>query len=136
MPAGGAPPRPVAPTPAPRAGSKVKHISPPEAQLGYLVTAIIVVVAGSIILAIRFVSHELRPEPRRSPMLGRSRAARRVGAGDGCVCGGTIGRSGRISKRFGELLGCTACNRLWTMDGRRIRRRRPRYAGQAPGSAG
>jgi hypothetical protein len=103
--------------------------------LGYLVTIVIVVVVGSILLAVRFVSHELRPAPRRAPLLGR-RGKRLVGPGDNCVCGGTIGRSGRTSKRFGDLLGCTACNRSWTMDGRRIRRRRPGYAGQGPGNAG
>jgi hypothetical protein len=98
--------------------------------LGYLVTVVIVVVVGSILVAVRFVSHELRPEPRRSPLLGR-RGALAVAVGDACVCGGTIGRSGRTSRRFGELLGCTACNRAWTMDGRRLRRRQPSIAGQA-----
>jgi hypothetical protein len=100
--------------------------------LGYLVTVVIVVVVGSILLAVRFVRNELRPEPRRSPLLGRRGGALAVAAGDVCVCGGTVGRSGRTSKRFGDLLGCTACNRAWTMDGRRVRRRRAGYAGQAP----
>lgn len=99
--------------------------------MGYLVTVVIVVVVGSILVAVRFVRSELRPEPRRSPLLGRV-GALTVTAGDACACGGTIGRSGRTSKRFGDLLGCTACNRAWTMDGRKIRRRRPGYAGQAP----
>jgi hypothetical protein len=102
--------------------------------LGYLVAVVIVVVVGSILLAVRFVRRELRPEPRRYPLLGRVGAM--VAPGDGCVCGGTIGRSGRTSKRFGDLLGCTACNRLWTLEGRRLRRRRPGYAGPAPGSTG
>jgi hypothetical protein len=99
--------------------------------LGYLVTIVIVVVVGSILLAVRFVRSELRPEPRRSPLLGRS-GALAVAVGDNCVCGGTIGRSGRTSKRFGDLLGCTSCNRSWTMDGRRLRRRKAAYAGQTP----
>jgi len=99
--------------------------------LGYLVTIVIVVVVGSILLAVRFVRSELRPEPRRSPLLGRGGAVA-VAAGDVCVCGGMIGRSGRTSKRFGDLLGCTACNRAWTLDGRRVRRRKAGYAGQAP----
>lgn len=99
--------------------------------MGYLVTVVIVVVVGSILVAVRFVRSELRPEPRRAPLLGRV-GALPVTAGDACVCGGTIGRSGRTSKRFGDLLGCTACNRSWTMDGRRVRRRRPDYAGQTP----
>ena len=99
--------------------------------MGYLVTIVVVVVAGSILAAVKYVSHELRPAPRPRRLASR-RAARRVSAGDNCACGGTIGRSGKISKRFGELLGCTACQRLWTLDGRRVRRRRPVYA-QAPG---
>ena len=101
--------------------------------MGYLVTIIIVVVAGSIITAAAYISHEVRPTPLPARVFGRRPA--RVMPGDGCACGGTIGRSGRISKRFGELLGCTACQRWWTMDGRRIiRRRRPSYA--APGAPG
>jgi hypothetical protein len=101
--------------------------------LGYLVTIIIVVVAGSILVAVAYVRHEIRPTPLPGRVFGRR--APRVMAGDECVCGGTVGRSGRVSKRFGELLGCTACKRLWTMDGRRvIRRRRPSYA--APGIPG
>jgi hypothetical protein len=99
--------------------------------MGYLVTVVIAVVVVSILLAVRFVRSELRPEPRRSPLLGRS-GALLVTPGDACVCGGTVGRSGRTSKRFGDLLGCTACNRSWTMDGRKLRRRRPSMAGQAP----
>ena len=107
--------------------------------MGYLVTIIIVVVVGTVLVAAKFISHELHPEPMPSRVF-RHRAARRVTPGDDCVCGGTIGRTGRISRRFGELLGCTACQRLWTMDGRRIviRRRRPTGAasGDGPESAG
>jgi hypothetical protein len=99
--------------------------------VGYLVTFVIVVVVGSILVAVRFVRSELRPEPRRSPLLGR-RGTLAVAAGDVCECGGMIGRSARTSKRYGDLLGCTACNRAWTMDGRRLRLRRAGYAGQAP----
>ena len=102
--------------------------------MGYLVTIVIVVVVGSVLVTAAFVSRELRPEPRRSLVFTR-RAARRVTPGDECVCGGTIGRTGRLSKRFGELLGCTACRRLWTMDGRRIivRRRHPASAAAGGG---
>lgn len=94
--------------------------------MGLLVTIVIVVVAGSVLAAVTFVRHELRPAPRRGRRVSR-RTTRRVTAGDGCSCGGTIGVSGKISKKFGELLGCTACQRLWTLDGRRLRRRRPAY---------
>jgi hypothetical protein len=104
--------------------------------VGYLVTIIIVVVVGTVLVAAKFVSHELHPEPMPSRVF-RRRAARRVTPGDDCVCGGTIGRTGRTSKRFGELLGCTACPRRWTMDGRRIiiRRRRPAGAATAATAA-
>jgi hypothetical protein len=118
-------------------GSVVKRESrPPEAHVGYLVTIIIVVVVGTVLVAAKFVSHELHPEPMPSRVF-RRRAARRVTPGDDCVCGGTIGRTGRTSKRFGELLGCTACPRRWTMDGRRIiiRRRRPAGAASAADAA-
>ena len=105
--------------------------------MGYLVTIIIVVVVVSVLAAAIFVSHELHPEPMPSRVF-RRRTARRVTPGDDCVCGGTIGRTGKVARRFGELLGCTACPRRWTMDGRRIiiRRRRPAGAPGAPGADG
>ena len=105
--------------------------------MGYLVTIIIVVVVGTVLVAAKFVSHELHPEPMPSRVF-RRRTARRVTPGDDCVCGGTIGRTGKVARRFGELLGCTACPRRWTMDGRRIiiRRRRPAGAPGAPGADG
>ena len=101
--------------------------------MGYLIATIIVVVGGSIILAVRYVHYQLRPVPRPSRIFGR-RAPRTVAPGDDCACGGTIGRSGRASPRFGEVLGCTACNRLWTGDGRRIIRRRRNYSRQPGGT--
>ena len=101
--------------------------------MGNLVTIVIVVVVVSVLAGAKFVSHELHHESI-PPRVFRRRAARRATPGDACVCGGTIGRTGRASKRFGELLGCTACGRLWTMDGRRIIRRR--RAGYAPEVAG
>jgi hypothetical protein len=96
--------------------------------VGYLAGIVIVVVGGLIILAVAFVQHELHPAPRPSPVLVRrmrgARRVRTVAPGDGCVCGGTVGRTGRTSERVGDLLGCTGCKRSWTMDGRRIIRRR------------
>jgi hypothetical protein len=77
------------------------------------------------LIAVVYVQHELRQ--MRAPAFIPSafvRKVRRVAPGDDCVCGGTIGRTGRISARFGELLGCTGCRRTWTADGRRIIRRR------------
>lgn len=102
--------------------------------MGTLVVVVIVVVAGLILAALLYVQHELRgPATRPVPVyaraaMRRARQARRarVAPGDDCVCGGTIGSTGKISARFGELLGCTGCRRSWTEDGRRIIRRRPR----------
>jgi hypothetical protein len=99
--------------------------------VGYLATGIIVIVAGSIGVAYLFVRHEVSPSARLSPGGARRmvRSARRVAIGDLCPCGGTIGKSGQSSGRFGDLLGCTACTRSWTMDGRRLIRRRLSRAG-------
>jgi hypothetical protein len=102
--------------------------------MGTLAAVVIAVVAGLILAAVLYVRFELRgPATRPVPVLARAamqraRGARRVrvAPGDDCVCGGTIGRTGRASARFGELLGCTGCRRSWTADGRRIIRRRPR----------
>jgi hypothetical protein len=102
--------------------------------MGYVVAIIVVVIIGSVALASWYLSRELRPVPLPS-RLSRGRVLR-VATGDECVCGGTIGKSGKVSKRFGELLGCTACARLWTLDGRRVKRRRRSYAQQATGSSG
>jgi hypothetical protein len=96
--------------------------------MGYLATGVIVAVAILILIAVVYVQHELRqmraPAFIPSAFVQKVRRTRRVAPGDDCVCGGTIGRTGRISARFGELLGCTGCRRTWTADGRRIIRRR------------
>jgi hypothetical protein len=100
--------------------------------MGYFAGTVIAVVGGLIILAVAYVQHELRPDSRPLPVFARKkRRVRRVAPGDSCVCGGTIGKTGRTSARFGELLGCTGCKRSWTMDGRRIIRRRPGSPRQA-----
>jgi hypothetical protein len=100
--------------------------------MGIVIAIIVVVVVGSVTAGGLYLRTELRPTPLPSSLY-RRRAPRRAVPGDDCVCGGTIGKSGRTSKRFGDLLGCTACSRLWTMDGRRVRRRRSGYAQQAAG---
>ncbi len=99
--------------------------------MGYLAASVIAAVAVLSLLAFVYVQHELRPAARASPVFARAgmRRTRRAAAGDNCVCGGTVGRTGRTSARFGDLLGCTGCRRLWTADGRRIIRRR-RYPPQ------
>ena len=106
--------------------------------MGYLAGTIIAVVSGLILMAVIYVQHELHgPASRSAPVYAgtaarrvrrarRARRARRVAPGDSCVCGGTVGRTGKTSVRFGDLLGCTGCTRSWTMDGRQIIRRRPR----------
>lgn len=107
--------------------------------MGYLGATIITVVSGLILLAVIYLQHELHgPASRPTPVWAataarrarRGRRTRRVAPGDSCVCGGTVGRTGKASARFGDLLGCTGCARSWTMDGRRIIRRRP---GTIPG---
>lgn len=102
--------------------------------MGYVIVIIVVVIIGSVAMAAWYLSRELRPVPLPSRL--RRGGGLRVLAGDECSCGGTIGKSGKTSKRFGELLGCTACARLWTVDGRRVKRRRRSYAQQATGSSG
>ena len=103
--------------------------------MGNLAGTIIAVVAGLILVAVIYVQHELHgPASRPAPVYAaigarrvrRARTARRVAPGDSCVCGGTVGRTGKNSSRFGTLLGCTGCTRSWTTDGRRILRHRPR----------
>ncbi len=107
--------------------------------MGYLAGTIIAVVSSLILLAVIYVQHELHGPASRPAQLyaasaerrtSRTRRARRVTPGDRCVCGGTVGRTGKTSARFGDLLGCTGCARSWTIDGRRILRRRP---GTLPG---
>jgi hypothetical protein len=102
--------------------------------VGNLAGTIIAVVAGLILMAVVYVQHELHgPASRSAPVYAvsaarRVRRARRGGRaapGDSCVCGGTVGRTGNASARFGNLLGCTGCTKSWTMDGRRIIRHRP-----------
>ena len=89
--------------------------------MGYLATAVIVAVAVMIGIGVMYVRHESRPDP--SAVRRDARRHRSVQAGELCVCGGTVGRTGRTSPKFGELLGCTGCDRTWTMDGRRVLRR-------------
>src|SRR5712692_9711665 len=109
---------------------------PREARLGYIITTAFAVVAVAAGLAVLYVRHENRPAPRQSLVVIRRAMprSRRFAPGDLCACGGTIGRTGRTSSRFGELLGCTGCDRSWTTDGRRILRRRAGNSQQAPGS--
>jgi len=104
--------------------------------LGYLALLVILVAAAAVVLAAVYIRHETRPVVRQSPVMARRvmRRRPRVAPGDLCLCGGTIGKTGRISGRFGELLGCTGCNRSWTMDGRKIIRRTAAARRSTPGS--
>ena len=101
--------------------------------MGNLAGTIIAVVAGLILMAVIYTQHKLHgPASRPAPVYGasaarkvrRARTARRAAPGDSCVYGGTVGRTGKTSARFGHLLGCTGCARSWAMDGRRIIRHR------------
>ena len=92
------------------------YISPQEAQLGYVLTSAIVVLVASIAAGALFVRKENRTVEGPPGGLLR-RVARRVAPGDRCQCGGTVRAT---AGQAGELLGCTGCNRWWSMDGRRI----------------
>jgi len=97
--------------------------------VGYLAETIIAVASGLVLVAVSYVQYELHHPAWRPPLVYAAiaaRRARRVAPGASCVCGGTVGRTGQASARFGDLLGCTGCTRSWTMDGRRIIRHRPR----------
>lgn len=83
--------------------------------MGYVLTAAIVLAVAFAVAGALHVHHETRPADRPS-RVATSRA-RNVMAGDHCLCGGTIGR---IADQSGALLGCTGCDRLWTLDGRKI----------------
>jgi hypothetical protein len=98
------------------------YISALEAQLGYALTAVIVLALALTVAGAMHVRAETRPMPRPSRVVVRKvvRRVPRVTPGDLCVCGGTVGR---ISGQPGDLLGCTGCNRSWTTDGRKIVRR-------------
>jgi hypothetical protein len=102
--------------------------------VGNLAGTIIAMVAGLILVAVSYVQHELHgPASRPAPVYAasaarrvrRARTARTVAPGDSCLCGGTVGGTGKTSPRFGDLLGCTGCTRSSTTDGRRILRHRP-----------
>ncbi len=84
--------------------------------MGYVLTTAIGVLVVAIVAGAMFVRKENRTT-EAPPGGALRRAIRRVAAGDRCRCGGTV-RS--TSSQSGDLLGCTACNRWWTMDGRRI----------------
>ncbi len=98
------------------------YISPREAQVGYALTAVIVLAIALTAAGAMHVRAQLRSVPRPSRVVARRVVRRlpRVTPGDLCPCGGTVGRT---SMEAGEFLGCTGCNRSWTVDGRRIARR-------------
>ncbi len=90
--------------------------------MGYALAVVIVLALAFTVAGAMHVRAELRPEPRPSRVAVRRvvRRVPRVTAGDLCICGGTIGRT---STQSGDYLGCTGCDRAWTMDGRKIGRR-------------
>lgn len=84
----------------------------------YLLAATVVVVIGATFFLIMHARSETRMVAR--PAFSARRVARRapVVAGDPCACGGVLGPSGQVSDKFGTLLGCTGCNRTWSVRGR------------------
>jgi hypothetical protein len=101
--------------------------------LSYVITAVFVVIAAVAVVAAIFVRIDNRPtaRPTRVLLWRTWSEPQRVEPGDPCVCGGTVGKAGKTSARFGDLLDCTDCSRAWTMDGRKILRRRPSGPRQA-----
>jgi hypothetical protein len=103
-----------------------------EAPVDYVVTAIFVLIGLVAFGLIAHARRETRFEPRSTlasarQVLGRSRLVVSVASGE-CPCGGMLGPSGTVSRRYGQLFGCTSCGSRWTGDGRRVIRRaaRPR----------
>jgi hypothetical protein len=95
--------------------------------LVYVVTILIVVVAGAGGLGIWVVHEENKPGDRPAMTIMRRgrRVVRKVMAGDPCPCGaGTLEETGIVSPRLGAILGCPICQRRWAMDGRRVSTRR------------
>jgi hypothetical protein len=93
----------------------------------YIITAAIVLMVGAAFLIAAVARHEAKLVPRTSLMAARravGRSRRLVVAGDQCACGGILGPSGRVSEKYGPLLGCTGCSRAWTQAGQRVLRRR------------
>ena len=101
----------------------------------YLVTILVVVVAGAGGLGLWVVHEENKPgdRPVMTIMRRGRRVVRKVMAGDPCPCGaGTLEETGIVSPRLGAILGCPICQRRWAMDGRRVAtRRRTRRTGPA-----
>jgi hypothetical protein len=104
----------------------------------YVVTIVVVVVAGMGGLGLWIVHEENRPGERPIPTIMRRgrRVVRKVMAGDPCACGGVITDTGVASPRLGEIMGCDGCGRRWSVDGRRVGLRRgplsARGAGRSP----
>jgi hypothetical protein len=84
--------------------------------VGYAVFAVILFAVGFCAWGALYVRHELRPDITRSRVVVSRRQG--PGVGDTCGCGGTIAATLDSS---GDLLGCTGCDRMWTLDGRVIR---------------
>lgn len=96
----------------------------------YAIAIAFIIVALAAVGMYAFARHESRPASRptlawavrslhRSPLV--------VAAASGeCPCGGVLGPTGRMSRRYGAVLACTDCGKTYTEDGRRIVfRRRP-----------
>ena len=100
----------------------------------YAVVIALLVIALIAAGLIKYARMETRAQPRPSLAAALSviRRSRLVvpGASVPCSCGGILGPSGTVSPRYGPLLACTACARIWTSDGRRIVLRRQAAPGR------
>ncbi|HEU5416335.1 MAG TPA: hypothetical protein VFV41_01505 [Streptosporangiaceae bacterium] len=95
--------------------------------MDYVVGVLVLVVVIAIALGLLVIHHENAPGTRPSLAAARRAVWRSpiVSPGEACRCGGTLASTGEMSERFGALIGCSGCDRSWTVDGRRIRARRP-----------
>jgi hypothetical protein len=83
--------------------------------VGYALIAVILFAVAFTVWGALYVRHELRPDLTRSRVIARR--VQGTGSGSRCRCGGTIARTLDSS---GDLLGCTGCDRMWDLDGRKI----------------
>ncbi len=105
--------------------------------MGYVFLVAVLVTGGVILFAVTHSRRENRLVPRPT-LVGARRTLQQsrhvVVSGDQCVCGGILGLSGRVSDKFGPLIGCTGCTRFWTASGHRIRTRPVRRPSPRPGA--
>ena len=95
-------------------------------QYAVVITLLIVALIAAGLIKYARMETRAQPRPTLAAALSVIRRSRLVAPGTSvpCSCGGIRGPSGRVSPRYGPLLACTGCARIWTSDGRRIVLRR------------